>query len=181
MPYFHTHNPYTLEQVSIYKKDDITSLKTKVSHANTASEKWRRVNITKRIELLRRSLSYVAINRDEIAGSITAEMGKPLNQSYNELKSFFERHLALGGKDGAYVAADTNPISAAEALVDGVMYNAGQSCCGIERLYEHEGNHESFINKCRELIEDYRLGDPMEGNCDMGPLGLLKGAGLMER
>ena len=39
--------------------------------------------------------------------------------------------LELGSKDGAYVASDADLAFAIDSLVDGVVYNAGQSCCGI--------------------------------------------------
>ena len=44
--------------------------------------------------------------------------------------------LELGGKDPAYVRADANLAHAIESLTDGAFFNAGQSCCGIKRLYE---------------------------------------------
>ena len=91
MAQFHTNNPYTLERVFTYEKDDEHSLRNKVLQANEAYERWRRLPTSKRVELLSKALSYFAINRDKIARDITAEMGKPLKQSENELKSFFER------------------------------------------------------------------------------------------
>jgi acyl-CoA reductase-like NAD-dependent aldehyde dehydrogenase len=46
--------------------------------------------------------------------------------------------LELGGKDPTYVADDADPKAAAESLADGAMYNTGQSCCSVERIYVHE-------------------------------------------
>ena len=43
--------------------------------------------------------------------------------------------LELGGKDPAYVRADANVAHAIETLTDGAFFNAGQSCCGIKRIY----------------------------------------------
>src|SRR4051812_7605580 len=50
---------------------------------------------------------------------------------------FIDVGLELGGKDPAYVAPDADLPYAIENLVDGSFYNAGQSCCGIERIYVH--------------------------------------------
>src|SRR6202167_4586585 len=47
--------------------------------------------------------------------------------------------LELGGKDPAFVRADANIAHAIETLTDGAFYNAGQSCCGIKRIYVHDG------------------------------------------
>jgi acyl-CoA reductase-like NAD-dependent aldehyde dehydrogenase len=46
--------------------------------------------------------------------------------------------LELGGKDPGYVRADANLDAAVDTLMDGALYNAGQCCCGIERIYVHE-------------------------------------------
>ncbi|MGH6626944.1 MAG: aldehyde dehydrogenase family protein, partial [Burkholderiaceae bacterium] len=45
--------------------------------------------------------------------------------------------LELGGKDPSYVCDDADPKTAAESLADGAMYNSGQSCCSVERIYVH--------------------------------------------
>ena len=78
--------------------------------------------------------------------------------------------LELGGKDAAYVAADADLEFAAENLVDGACYNAGQSCCAIERVYVHQQLYERFLEKVASLLGDYQLGDPLEDSTSMGPL-----------
>jgi acyl-CoA reductase-like NAD-dependent aldehyde dehydrogenase len=45
--------------------------------------------------------------------------------------------LELGGKDPTYVCDDVDAKTAAESLADGAMYNTGQSCCSVERIYVH--------------------------------------------
>jgi acyl-CoA reductase-like NAD-dependent aldehyde dehydrogenase len=87
--------------------------------------------------------------------------------------------LELGGKDGAYVAADADPKMAAESLVDGAMYNSGQSCCGVERVYVHENLHDAFVDHCAALLDTYVLGDPSEESTTMGPLAQASNATLM--
>ena len=53
--------------------------------------------------------------------------------------------LELGGKDPSYVRADAYPKMAAESLADGAMYNTGQSCCSVERIYVHASIHDEFV------------------------------------
>ena len=53
--------------------------------------------------------------------------------------------LELGGKDPVYVRADADPKSAAESLADGAMYNTGQSCCSVERIYVHDSLYDTFV------------------------------------
>ena len=80
--------------------------------------------------------------------------------------------LELGGKDPAYVAEDADLDVAVEGVVDGACYNAGQSCCGVERVYVHRAVYDEFIERARAILGDYRLGDPLDEATTMGPLAM---------
>ena len=95
-------------------------------------------------------------------------------------KRHFDCNLELGGKDGAYVAPDADITPSAAMLVDGAMYNSGQCCCGIERVYVHEKVYDEFLAACKPLIEAYVLGDPLDPNTTQGPLAVASSAKLME-
>ncbi|MEO6719500.1 MAG: aldehyde dehydrogenase family protein [Ferruginibacter sp.] len=79
--------------------------------------------------------------------------------------------LELGGKDPLYVMDDVADIekTAADAL-EGAVYNNGQSCCAVERIYVHEKIYDAFVasfaDQCSRLI----IGDPMDKNTGIGPL-----------
>ena len=64
-------------------------------------------------------------------------------------KRFVKLQLELGGKDPTYVCDDADPKAAAESLADGAMYNTGQSCCSVERIYVHEKIHDAFVDALR--------------------------------
>ena len=68
--------------------------------------------------------------------------------------------LELGGKDPSYVRADANVKSAADSLADGAMYNTGQSCCSVERIYVHESIYDVFVSRFVETVKTFKLGDP---------------------
>src|SRR5262249_54935852 len=78
--------------------------------------------------------------------------------------------LELGGKDPAYVAEDADLDFAAENVVDGACYNAGQSCCAIERAYVHEKVYAAFLERATLALQAYKLGDPLEESTTLGPL-----------
>ena len=78
--------------------------------------------------------------------------------------------LELGGKDAAYVHYDCDLNMSAESLVDGALYNAGQSCCAIERVYVHERIYDDFIEISKNIIESYVLNDPFNKDTTMGPM-----------
>ena len=78
--------------------------------------------------------------------------------------------LELGGKDPAYVRADANLAHAVDTLTDGAFYNAGQSCCGIKRIYVAESRYEEFVAGVVELTKQYRLGSPLDPETTLGPV-----------
>jgi acyl-CoA reductase-like NAD-dependent aldehyde dehydrogenase len=78
--------------------------------------------------------------------------------------------LELGGKDPAYVRADANLAHAIETLTDGAFFNAGQSCCGIKRIYVAESRYQDFVDGVVELTRRYRLGSPLDPETTLGPV-----------
>lgn len=78
--------------------------------------------------------------------------------------------LELGGKDPAYVAEDADLAFAAENVVDGACYNAGQSCCAVERVYVHARVAADFLARAEHVLRAYELGDPLAESTTMGPL-----------
>ena len=78
--------------------------------------------------------------------------------------------LELGGKDPTYVADDADPKAAAESLADGAMYNTGQSCCSVERIYVHARIHDEFVRHFVATVEGFRIGDPLADGSYIGPL-----------
>ena len=85
-------------------------------------------------------------------------------------KRFIGTGLELGGKDPGYVRADADLAFAVENLVDGSFFNSGQSCCGIERIYVDRQVFKPFLEQFVELTRQYRLGNPLEKETNLGPL-----------
>jgi acyl-CoA reductase-like NAD-dependent aldehyde dehydrogenase len=78
--------------------------------------------------------------------------------------------LELGGKDPTYVRADADPKAAAESLADGAMYNTGQSCCSIERIYVHKKIYKPFVDAFVQTVKAFKIGDPTAEGTYIGPL-----------
>ncbi len=78
--------------------------------------------------------------------------------------------LELGGKDPGYVRADANLEAAVDTLMDGAMYNAGQCCCGIERIYVHESLYDAFVEKSVAWVKALKLGNPFDPETTLGPM-----------
>lgn len=62
-------------------------------------------------------------------------------------------NLELGGNDPAYVRPDADLAYVAEQLVDGAVFNAGQSCCAVERIYVHKDVHDEFVEKLQDVLK----------------------------
>jgi acyl-CoA reductase-like NAD-dependent aldehyde dehydrogenase len=78
--------------------------------------------------------------------------------------------LELGGKDPTYVTDDVDVRAAAESLADGAMYNGGQSCCSVERIYVHEAVADAFVAAFVDVVKGFKMGDPEDRSTYIGPL-----------
>ena len=87
--------------------------------------------------------------------------------------------LELGGKDPGYVRADADVDAAVAGLMDGAMFNAGQCCCGIERIYVHESLFDAFVEKAVGWTNALRLGDPRDPETTLGPMANVRFAALV--
>ncbi|MBX3654243.1 MAG: aldehyde dehydrogenase family protein [Ramlibacter sp.] len=83
---------------------------------------------------------------------------------------FIKLQLELGGKDPTYVCDDADPVAAAQSLADGAMYNTGQSCCSVERIYVHEKIHDAFVAAFVETVKGFKAGDPMSPDTYVGAI-----------
>ncbi len=84
--------------------------------------------------------------------------------------TFIPVSTELGGKDPGYVRADANLDAAVDTLLDGAMFNAGQCCCGIERIYVHESLFDQFVEKAVAWVNAQKLGNPLDPDTTMGPM-----------
>jgi acyl-CoA reductase-like NAD-dependent aldehyde dehydrogenase len=91
-------------------------------------------------------------------------------------KRFIGAALELGGKDPAYVCPDADVARSAANLVEGSFYNAGQSCCGIERIYVHRDVYEPFLDAFKSEANQLVLGDPRETGTTLGPVVRVRNA-----
>ncbi|MDG1129407.1 MAG: aldehyde dehydrogenase family protein [Paracoccaceae bacterium] len=87
--------------------------------------------------------------------------------------------LELGGKDPGYVMEDADLDAAVDTLMDAAMFNSGQCCCGIERIYVHESLFDAFVEKSVALVSGYTLGNPLEAETTLGPMAQVRFADLV--
>ena len=66
--------------------------------------------------------------------------------------------LELGGKDATIVADDADLDAAARGVVWGALFNGGQACVGVERVYVVEPVRDQFLAKVREQASGIAVG-----------------------
>ena len=66
--------------------------------------------------------------------------------------------LELGGKDATIVAADADLDAAAAGVVWGGLFNGGQACVGVERVYVVESVRDEFLAKVRKHTGEIAVG-----------------------
>ena len=93
--------------------------------------------------------------------------------------SFTELGLELGGKDPGYVMSDADVEAAADTLIDGAMFNSGQCCCGIERIYVADAVFDQFVEKAVSIVNGYKLGNPLDQETTLGPMAHERFAALV--
>jgi acyl-CoA reductase-like NAD-dependent aldehyde dehydrogenase len=111
-------------------------------------------------------ISSGAVDQICFTGSVAA--GKQIEQA--AAGTFAGIGLELGGKDPAYVRPDVDLNHVVENIVDGVYFNSGQCCCGIERVYVHADVYDKFVDGFVSLTKQYVLDDPLDHKTTLGPM-----------
>jgi len=99
--------------------------------------------------------------------------GKKINESASG--QCIDVGLELGGKDPAYIREDADLDLTVPNVMDGVFYNAGQSCCSIERIYIHHSKMNEFVDRAVQYMNKLKIGDPLDMATSIGPMAQESG------
>lgn len=91
--------------------------------------------------------------------------------------------LELGGKDAMIVLDDADVDRAVGAAIWGGLYNAGQSCMAVERVYVARPVYDGFVGKLVERVSKLRVGmdEPGSFSSDFGALANDAQMAIVER
>jgi len=79
--------------------------------------------------------------------------------------------LELGGKDPALVLADADLERAVNGIVWGGLFNSGQVCVSVERVYVEAPVYDEFLEKLTNDVRELRQGQDRHGyNFDIGAM-----------
>ena len=107
----------------------------------------------------------IDLKPDKVSFTGSIKTGKLIAKQCGE--SLIPFSLELGGKDAMIVCDDADVEDAAKGAVIGSCMNAGQYCCGTERIYVQESIYESFLEKVVEYTKDLKQSD--DKYADVGP------------
>ena len=89
--------------------------------------------------------------------------------------------LELGGNDAAIVLADADLDRAVNGVVWGSLFNSGQACVAIERVYVEAQIHDEFVARVTERVARLRQGQDGRGyDADVGALASVAQLEIVE-
>lgn len=90
--------------------------------------------------------------------------------------------LELGGKDAAIVLADADLDRAVNGIAWGGLFNAGQACISIERVYVEAPVYDDFVQRLVTRVTALRQGaDGARSQVDVGALATVAQRELVSR
>jgi succinate-semialdehyde dehydrogenase/glutarate-semialdehyde dehydrogenase len=98
----------------------------------------------------------------------SVEAGRDVNRRCAE--RFTPALLELGGKDPVVVDRDVDPATAAETIAHGALWNSGQVCTSMERVYVHAAVADEDIAALVQAASAAVVGDPLDPATQLGPL-----------
>ncbi len=107
------------------------------------------------------AIRAVTLTGSDRAGmEVAAEAGRRLKKTV----------LELGGSDPFIVLADADPVETGKQAARARTVNSGQSCIAAKRFIVEDDVAECFEDEFVRAMEGLRVGDPLDRNCEVGPL-----------
>src|SRR6202008_826948 len=122
-------NPATEEIISEIKEDTKETLDTKFGLLKNAQASWQNTPLDKRVEVLIRFSDLLEKNIEQLASTLTSEVGKPLQQSRNEVNGARTRIKWLTENAEKYLSDET--MSYSDGMEEKISYEPLGVVCNI--------------------------------------------------
>ena len=117
--------------------------------------------------------SYLVEHSDTRVIAFTGSVDTGKKIAMMAAKQLKKTSLELGGNDPIIICDDVDIKIAARGTTWGGLLNAGQVCTSLERVFVMDNIADDIIEAVVEAAKKVRLGDPMHGKTDMGPMSSL--------
>jgi acyl-CoA reductase-like NAD-dependent aldehyde dehydrogenase len=122
-----------------------------------------------------------ALVRHPVPAKISFTGSPPVGRLITSLAGLKRVTLELGNNSGTIVEPDADLDAAIPRTVMSAFANAGQICLSLQRLYVHEAIAEPFLREFVRQTEALKVGNPLDRDCDVGPLISDEAADRAER
>jgi acyl-CoA reductase-like NAD-dependent aldehyde dehydrogenase len=122
-------NPATEEIIKEVEEDTLTTLEKKFQLLKTAQPDWQKRALTVRVSVLKKFSSLLEKNIEQLAATLTAEVGKPLQQSRNEINGAKARIKWLTENAEKYLSDEI--MSGADGMEEKISYEPLGVVCNI--------------------------------------------------
>lgn len=122
-------NPATEEIITELNKDTADSVAEKLKSLRQGQTTWQHKPLAERISVLQQFSALLQNEKEALAAVLTAEMGKPLQQSRNEIDGACRRILWLAANAEKYLSDET--MTDEEGLQEQIRYEPLGVVCNI--------------------------------------------------
>ncbi len=122
-------NPATGEVIAEMAEDTDATLAQKLNALQNGAIAWRSVPLADRVSVIQRFSLLLHEHEERLAGVLTDEMGKPLQQSKNELTGARNRISWLAGNASRYLSDEE--MSSGDTLKEVIVYEPLGIVCNI--------------------------------------------------
>lgn len=122
-------NPATEEIITTLKEDTLESIERKFTLLREGQEAWNELALKERIIIIQRFAELLKANIENGAGILTSEVGKPLQQSRNEINGACNRIKWLTENAEKYLADDY--MSVDTGMTEKIVYEPLGVICNI--------------------------------------------------
>ena len=122
-------NPATEELIKEIEEDSKESIEKKFELLHTAQPVWQKVPLKERIKVLRNFQILLKENIEQLAATLTSEVGKPLQQSRNEINGAIARIKWLTDNAEKYLSDETMNLE--KGLEEKISYEPLGIVCNI--------------------------------------------------
>jgi acyl-CoA reductase-like NAD-dependent aldehyde dehydrogenase/gamma-glutamyl-gamma-aminobutyrate hydrolase PuuD len=122
-------NPATEEIIGELNEDNQESVQRKFDLLKAAQPAWNKLSLSERTAAIRKFSSLLEENIEQLAATLTSEVGKPLQQSRNEIKGAMARIKWLSDNAEKYLSDET--MRSNEEIEERISYEPLGVVCNI--------------------------------------------------